>query len=403
MSLVPPPPGGPPPGEDLFPRGYEGASGRKGRLSRRNSSHTESQSLAAAAAATAMHAAALAAQKLRQQQEQQGALSDEEDGLDSADEDEERKSQRRKNSGSNNLFPPGFNACVRRNSQQAFAEKKHTTLLLDWDDTVFPTTWVRNDCGMNWKLPLEDQLEAGPRKTLIKDLLATFLTVVETFMDEACASANVFIVTLARRPWVEISTTNFLPGLGGKIRDHHVKVIYAQEYVTEKEMQEYQRDEFLSTDETKDFWTRVKSEAISREVGMYHEKLDMSWKNLISLGDSDFERYGTIAAGEEYIRRGTEGGSLLTTGATSEGVSKDGHLKRLRTKTVKMLCEPTIEELTAELVLLRRWLPYMIRQDSGFDIVLDSTEDDVQLRELHKQITGEDEDLSWQRLAGVEP
>merc|ERR1719482_1384574 len=135
-------------------------------------------------------------------------------------------------------------------------------------------------------------------------------------MDEAVQNANVFIVTLARRPWVEISTTNFLPGLGKKLRDHDVKVIYAQEYVTDKDIQDYQRDEFQSTDETKDFWTKVKSEAISKEVGIYHEKLNMSWKNLISLG-----------------------GSVLATGATSEGVSKDGSVKKLRTKTVKMLSE----------------------------------------------------------------
>lgn len=362
-------------------------------MSRRHSSHSEvliSQAAAAAAAAARSNACPPS---------HSGHASEEEALTDESDSETKVSNNSKKNGGT--CFPPGWTG-GRRNSQVSFAEKKHTTLLLDWDDTVFPTTWVRNDCGMNWKLALEDQLEAGPRKSLIKDLLENFLTVVESFMDEAVQNANVFIVTLARRPWVEISTTNFLPGLGKKLRDHDVKVIYAQEYVTDKDIQDYQRDEFQSTDETKDFWTKVKSEAISKEVGIYHEKLNMSWKNLISLGDSDFERYGTIAAGEEYIRKATEGGSVLATGATSEGVSKDGSVKKLRTKTVKMLSEPTIEELTAELVLLKRWLPYMIRQDSGFDIVLDSTEDDVQLRNLHKQITGEDEDLSWERLAGMD-
>eukprot|EP00927_Polykrikos_kofoidii_P018094 TRINITY_DN18317_c0_g1_i1.p1 TRINITY_DN18317_c0_g1~~TRINITY_DN18317_c0_g1_i1.p1 ORF type:complete len:377 (+),score=72.53 TRINITY_DN18317_c0_g1_i1:187-1317(+) len=297
---------------------------------------------------------------------------------------------------------PASPSGVRRNSQRSFAEKQHTMLILDWDDTIFPTTWVRNDCGMNWKLPIDEQLDSGPRKSLIKELLAKLLVRVEDFFGEALVRTNVLIVTLARRPWVEMSTNNFLPGLSRHIATGNVKIIYAQEYVTSEEVQDYQRDEFLSSDETRDFWTRVKGEAISKELHLLHERNNASWKNIISLGDSDFERFGTMAASQDYMRREMQGGATLATGATSEGISRDGHLKRLRTKTVKMLSEPTIEELTAELALLKRWLPFMVKQDNGFDVELDSTEDNDQLRELHKMITGEDAELSWEELAGME-
>jgi len=290
---------------------------------------------------------------------------------------------------------------VRRNSQQHFCDRTHTTLLLDWDDTIFPTTWVRNDCGMNWKLGIEEQLDPGPRKTLIKELLAKLLEKVDVFFEEAACRATVFIVTLARRPWVDMSAANFLPGLARNLQKYNVKVIYAQEYMTDADIIDYQREEFLQGD-ARDFWTKVKCEAISRELDVFHREIGASWKNVISFGDSDFERFGTIAAGEEYMRRELQGGDIAMTGATTEGISKDGHLIRLRLKTVKMLSEPTIEELTAELALLNKWLPYIVQKDSGFDLVLDSTEDNEQLQKLHREMTGEDADFTWEQLAGMD-
>jgi hypothetical protein len=292
---------------------------------------------------------------------------------------------------------------VRRNSQSVFAEKGHTTLVLDWDDTIFPTTWIRNDCSVNWKLPLSAQLEPGHRMNLINGLLAKLLTRARDFFHEATMHANIFIVTLARRPWVEMSMANFLPELASIIEMLDLKVIYAQEYVDASDS-EYGNEEFLSSDEVCAFWTRVKARAIASELEDFHTQNDASWKNVISVGDSDFERYGTITAGEDYMRREMDGGTLRVAGSTAEGVSKDGHLKRLRMKTVKLLGEPTVEELTAELTLLKRWLPYVVRRDSGFDIEIDCSDDDARLNELDNMITGEeDAALSWHELAGMPP
>lgn len=297
---------------------------------------------------------------------------------------------------------------VRRNSQSFYAEKLHTSLLLDWDDTIFPTTWVRRDCALNWRRSLESQLQPGPRMTLINTLLERHLERAADFFSEAAQHANIFIVTLARRPWVEMSMQNFLPKLAGVLNTMDLKVIYAQEYVDEHMALQYSHDEFKSSEESKRFWTLVKSEAIARELEEFHRRNDTSWKNILSLGDSDYERYGTISAGEDYMRREMKGSKVLRTGVTPdgnthtcEGVSKDGHLKRLRMKTVKLLSEPTIEELTAELNLLKNWLPHMVQKDGGFDIELDCSDDNERLRDLHRQVTGEYEELTWEELAGM--
>merc|ERR1719379_703038 len=95
-------------------------------------------------------------------------------------------------------------ASIRRNSQLAFAEKMNTALILDWDDTIFPTTWVREDCGMNLRHTLDRQSQLAPDlRVLIKQLLQKLLDRHEEFLSSAVVLSNVFIVTLARRPWVE--------------------------------------------------------------------------------------------------------------------------------------------------------------------------------------------------------
>lgn len=296
----------------------------------------------------------------------------------------------------------GYERSIRRNSQQAFAEKMHTQLVLDWDDTLFPTTWVREDCKLDWRYSLDEQLRPGQRLEAIKALLAKHLVRVEEFLDYASTVANILIVTLARRPWVENSMEKFMPGLMKIVERHQLKVIYAQEYANPKEVQEFMQDSKKSQEEGQAFWTGVKGTAIHKELDELHKKFDASWKNVISLGDSDFERYGTVSAGEDYMKREMEGGNVRQTGLTAEGVDKDGHLKRLRVKTVKMLDKPTVLELTAELTLLKRWLPHVVRRDEGFDVEIDGTDDDGKLVELHKHVTDEeDTQLSWQDLAGM--
>mmetsp|Transcript_75706 Transcript_75706/g.198542 ORF Transcript_75706/g.198542 Transcript_75706/m.198542 type:complete len:305 (+) Transcript_75706:333-1247(+) len=299
---------------------------------------------------------------------------------------------------------PGFTMMRERcNSQSMFAEKMHTMLILDWDDTIFPTTWVKEDCRMDWRLPVAAQMEPGPRMSLVLRLLDTLAERAAALLSDAAAMANILIITLAKRPWVELSMNNFMPRLKRVMDTHQFKVIYAQELLDKESVPEGAADGSQTVEEVNDVWTRVKRDVISRELHLLHQEHNVSWKNIISFGDSDFERHGTIMAGEDYLRRETEGGELQSLGVTAEGVSADGSLKRLRTKTVKLLEHPTVEELTAELTVLRRWLPYMVRQDSGFDLELNTAEDNARLREWDVLFTGEDSGLSWQQLAGMPP
>lgn len=265
-------------------------------------------------------------------------------------------------------------------------DKSCTALILDWDDTICPTTWLRDDACVKWNLPLESQLKGGngARENLVRKLMSAISEGACSLLSEAVATTTVFIVTLARKPWVETSTEFFMPALSEYLQGTNVKVIYAQEYINEDLQAEYDREEFMSSDQILDFWTNVKAEAIGRELrDSDPSELGGRWKNVISFGDSDFERYGTIDACEDYIKSSGSSG------------------QQLHKKTVKLVNDPTVEELTAQLALLVRWLPFIIRHVGDLDYEIEDTVDDQALSDLHASITGEIASLSWRELAGM--
>ena len=99
---------------------------------------------------------------------------------------------------------------------------------------------------------------------------------------------------------------------------------------------DYNKQNMSSDEEIERFWSSVKGKAIARECNKFYSQYEgQSWKNVISIGDSDFERLGTQNAMENYMRE---------TGIDSDGlVDVNGHMYKVRTKTFKMLDEPTVE------------------------------------------------------------
>merc|ERR1719240_1373070 len=110
------------------------------------------------------------------------------------------------------------------------------------------------------------------------------------------------------------------------------------------------------TQTTKCF-TTIKGKAITQELEEFYTLYEgQSWKNVISIGDSDFERLGTQEATRRYIIE--RGGDSSATAARRQEV--DGHVYQVRTKTFKMLEAPSIDELILQLKMLQRWLPDLV-------------------------------------------
>lgn len=78
-------------------------------------------------------------------------------------------------------------------------------------------------------------------------------------------------------------------------------------------------------------------------------------------------------------------------------VDVDGHVHKVRTKTFKILDEPTIEELTIEIEMLRRWMPLLVKLDSGFDSDLNDLDDMDTIKEIEDKLAELGEKLDGPR------
>lgn len=266
----------------------------------------------------------------------------------------------------------------RRNSQHCFADPSQCIIIFDWDDTLFPTTYVRDDLELNWRVKMKDQRLDIREKTKITNKLDRCAKRVLELMRLASRYGKMVLVTLARSPWVNDSCNNFYPAVGRLIRDMNVPIVYAQEGM----QVEYNKRDMKSTEEIEEFWSKVKGKAIARELESFYSQYEgQSWKNIISIGDSDFERLGTQLATKDYM---TQAG-IKVDGQT---VEVDNHVYKVRTKTFKMIDQPTVEELTLQVTMLHKWLPLMVQLDNSFDVNLNDVDDPTQLQLIEQTLKG---------------
>lgn len=273
-------------------------------------------------------------------------------------------------------FEPPLLSSFRRDSQHEFSMPLQTVIIFDWDDTLFPTTYVRDDLGLCLSKPLRDQeIEPAQKKQIAKNLERCSSHVLH-LLTHACRCGKVALVTLAKRGWVLNSCRHFYPAVGEMIEQLDVPIIYAQD----GQNVDHAKIRAGPSEDADRYWSTLKGKAIGAQVKRFYSQYQgQSWKNVLSIGDSDFERVGTQSAIEEYLRQAgvLEAGD----GAASE---VNGHVYRVRTKTFKMVDQPTIEELTAQVEMIRRWLEPMVKLDRGFDVKLSDLGDQSLLRRIER-------------------
>merc|ERR1711879_1021800 len=123
------------------------------------------------------------------------------------------------------------------------------------------------------------------------------------------------------------------------------------------------------------YWSAKKAAAISAHLDMFYSRYEgQSWKNVISIGDSDFERLGTEAATSGYLGKFTSDRTMTAivgAGVVSvngepqipqrawkhrlcEEVDTGDRILKLRAKTIKTAEFPSPEELCSQLDLISR-------------------------------------------------
>lgn len=287
----------------------------------------------------------------------------------------------------------------RRDSQLNFHGRMQTFIVFDWDDTLFPTTYVQEDLGLEWRYALERQQGLSPRSvTEVREKLQACEACAIQALQRAMELAHVVIITLAGSGWVDMSCCHFYPTMGKLLREIGVPIIYAQEKANQGRSKEYNKQDFKSDDDIERFWGLIKGRAIADEADRFYSQYEgQSWKNLLSIGDSNFERYGLLAATSAYMANApldTAGGAggpevcLPSQQGCWEKV-QDGHVKKLRAKCCKLVDQPDIDELTVELEMVARWLEGMVRLDDGFDLDLEALDEESQVVIIEEVLRGD--------------
>lgn len=213
-------------------------------------------------------------------------------------------------------------------------------IIFDWDDTLFPTRHVTEvvkalhpkDGPLPSESPYHTDLKAHAQ--IVESILLSAREVV----------GRVSIVTLARRPWVENSAAWYLPGLDFEklFQELEIEIFYAREHITRPHIYNAQLEEGV------DMFVIAKRNAMLKCLRKLYGPSTKTM-HVISVGDSTVEH---LAAKEVLWCCPQEAGSYC--------------------KTIKLMSDPSVQNLAEELQVLASWLQQIVACEKDFDISFES-------------------------------
>jgi len=231
-------------------------------------------------------------------------------------------------------------ACIKRSRSVgshtgidiAFDSPENAVIMFDWDDTLLPTTYLKEVVMPNLKKADSDG--PIPEGTVYHQALEAHAEIIKMVLQRASAVGRVAIVTLATRWWISASAERYLPGLDleALLEECGITVYHADRYDTFAKAKSW-------------FWgdpgTHAKKKEMQKCVkALYGKKgADVKW-NVISIGDAEHEK----KALKELM-----GG-------------KDAFCK-----TIKLKNSPTLNELSYALSLLLPQIGELVKEDKSFD------------------------------------
>lgn len=217
--------------------------------------------------------------------------------------------------------------------------EEEVVILLDWDDTLFPTSHM-------------ERARRGRVAHEKSSALRLHARLVEATLRHARALGRVAIITLAQRGWVLQSAAQFLPGLDlpTLLQELDIPVYYALEHVS--------RDvAHLATSRSRarevlregaDVWQRCKRAAMEKCLRRICRRRQQLRLNVVSVGDSRIEQSALKA---------------VLWSPTAAKLPAGDH----PCKTVKLAEAPTLDHLGDQLLSLSRSLPDIVAQREDFD------------------------------------
>jgi len=238
-----------------------------------------------------------------------------------------------------------------------YAEPTQTMIILDWDDTLFPTS----EAFDHWNMP---ELTAEQERQIEE-----WREALTEFLEEACSLSHmVAIITNSRRPWVTDCVKRFAPDLLPIFMRRHCapRVVYAFETLDLKKQLKSQcmnlrpvkhREIDLVTrseEEYREERTQAKYQAMKvLATEFYSQYSGQTWKNILSMGDMSYEH-----------------------DAVQELTFRRVHRKeKIHTKAIILPTEPTLSELNHQLKVSRHLLKAYVKFDGDLDLDLSSDVD----------------------------
>lgn len=243
-------------------------------------------------------------------------------------------------------------------SLPAGVEGEQNAIILDWDDTLLPTWYLKS---------VVEPCTPGARGAAIPsdspfyEPMRRHGETIAEVLRAARAVGRVAIVTLSMRPWVHSSAAQFLPGLDLQelLEELDIKIYYAFEHVHPRLMRVARRRDIavdLIEDGT-DVLAACKRAAMKKALRDLRGKDASLRHNVLSIGDSCIEQNAMKdVLWHERPHEPLERQSLC--------------------KTMKLLEESSLQGLGEQLHILRAWLPTMMAHRQDFDLSMDEADGD---------------------------
>jgi len=245
--------------------------------------------------------------------------------------DDALDSPKRQASGS--FTPMSAQSSVSCSHIERWANREETLIILDWDDTICPTTYASSLNNV-----IEESLPAWEAHLgAVRDLLRV-----------ANAVGCVTIVTMATKAWIThwISVMQ----LDELLEELGVRIIVARDIATSGVMKQ-------SGGDYRNPSHFLKMNAMSIAAREFYGKgcaAPRSWKNLVSIGDSEAER---LALQDLVFRR--------------QQRDRRGAWKECRAKTVLFMDRPGLSELTTQVILTKQLLGTLVHHDGDLELDFD--------------------------------
>lgn len=246
-------------------------------------------------------------------------------------------------------------ASVQSFFSEAWDSPSEALILLDWDDTLCPTTscarFVLGDCSPN---AAEEQALLAHQSAVIN------------FLRVASELGRVAIVTMAEKTWVSKCIAKLMPDVACVMKELEIQIASARESLARR-----LRRQAFSDDRDPSQYLKTKAmEGVIKQFYKSGSRSSLtsgarprSWKNIISIGDSSAERLAV----QDLVFRRTQR-------------DRHGQWKECRCKTMLLLESPTLEQITNEVCTVTKLMSALVRHDG--DIHVDMDPDDLDAASL---------------------